>query len=193
MLKRTKKSRLHKRLNAWPKLLATQAIACLLACTTVAPAHAQDLGLTEDEKTFIEEHPVIRVGGEVDWGPFDFVDEQGNYSGVANDYLNVISERTGLQFQVETHSFNELLNKLRAGDVDLLPAVFYSEERSKFSNFTTKYHQLAQYIFARDDAGMLGVKKEIICVPILLRLMQKGVYSSYTHVKQFVTCKNISH
>jgi ABC-type amino acid transport substrate-binding protein len=153
MLKRTKR-RLHKRLNAWPKLLATQVIACLLACTTIVPANAQDLGLTEDEKTFIEEHPVIKVGGEVDWGPFDFVDEQGNYSGVANDYLNVISERTGLQFQVETHSFNELLNKLRAGDVDLIPAVFYSEERSRFYNFTTKYHQLAQYVFARDDAGV---------------------------------------
>ena len=31
-----------------------------------------------------------------------------------------------------------------------------------------------------EDSGVLGVKKELNCVPILLRLMQKGVYSSYT-------------
>jgi hypothetical protein len=29
-----------------------------------------------------------------------------------------------------------------------------------------------------EDSGVLGVKKELNCVPILLRLMQKGVYSS---------------
>jgi len=33
-----------------------------------------------------------------------------------------------------------------------------------------------------EDSGVLGVKKELNCVPILLRLMQKGVYSSYTRV-----------
>jgi len=34
-----------------------------------------------------------------------------------------------------------------------------------------------------EDSGVLGVKKELNCVPILLRLMQKGVYSSYTRGK----------
>jgi hypothetical protein len=29
-----------------------------------------------------------------------------------------------------------------------------------------------------EDSGVLGVKKELNCVPILLRSMQKGVYSS---------------
>ena len=31
-----------------------------------------------------------------------------------------------------------------------------------------------------EDSGLLGVKKEINCVPIMLGLMQKGVYLSYT-------------
>jgi hypothetical protein len=31
-----------------------------------------------------------------------------------------------------------------------------------------------------EDSGVLGVKKELNCVPILLRLMQMGVYLSYT-------------
>jgi hypothetical protein len=35
-----------------------------------------------------------------------------------------------------------------------------------------------------EDSGVLGVKKELNCVPILLRLMQKGVYSSYTQNQQ---------
>ena len=31
-----------------------------------------------------------------------------------------------------------------------------------------------------EDSGVLGVKKELNCVPILLGLMQKGVYLSCT-------------
>ncbi len=46
-----------------------------------------------------------------------------------------------------------------------------------------------------EDSGVLGVKKELNCVPILLRLMQKGVYSSYTldsSPQFFADCKNKS-
>jgi hypothetical protein len=34
-----------------------------------------------------------------------------------------------------------------------------------------------------EDSGVLGVKKEINCVPIMPGLMQKGVYLSYTHMR----------
>jgi hypothetical protein len=35
-----------------------------------------------------------------------------------------------------------------------------------------------------EDFAVLGVKRELNCVPILLRLMQKGVYSPYTRGKR---------
>ena len=133
-------------------------LAGLLLLTVLVPAHAQKLELTQAEQAWIEAHPVIKVGGESDWMPFDFVNEQGQYSGITNDYLKLISQRTGLQFEVEIDSFDNLMQKLDRGDIDLLPAVHYNEERSRTFNYTSKYHQVSEYFFARDDAGAASRK-----------------------------------
>ena len=37
------------------------------------------LKLTKEEQDWIKNHPIINVGGEMDWAPFDFVDETGDY------------------------------------------------------------------------------------------------------------------
>ncbi|MCZ6829734.1 MAG: transporter substrate-binding domain-containing protein, partial [Gammaproteobacteria bacterium] len=133
-------------------------LAGLLSLTVLVPAHAQKLELTQAEQAWIEAHPAIKVGGESDWMPFDFVNEQGQYSGITNDYLKLIAQRTGLQFEVEIDSFDNLMQKLYRGDIDLLPAVHYNEERSRTFNYTSKYHQVSEYFFARDDAGVASRK-----------------------------------
>ena len=38
----------------------------------------------------------------MDWAPFDFVYETGQYAGVANDYLKVIGERLGIEVEIVT-------------------------------------------------------------------------------------------
>ncbi len=118
------------------------------------PAHAQKLELTRAEQAWIEQHPVIKVGGESDWIPFDFVNEQGKYSGITNEYLQLISESTGLQFDVEIDSFSTLLQKIERGEIDLLPAVHYTSERAQTYHYTSKYHQVTEYFFSRSDAGV---------------------------------------
>lgn len=110
--------------------------------------------LTDEELAWIKDNPVVRVGGELDWPPFDYVDEHGRYSGVCNDYLNLIAEKTGLRFEIETDSWNNLLTKLDAGTLDMLPAVYYTEERNKRYIYTEKYHQVTEYVFARHDVDI---------------------------------------
>ena len=138
----------------WPKISVAGLAVSLLAFAPFALAQSQELELTAAEKTFIEDHPLIKVGGEIDWGPFDFFNEQGQYAGIANDYLQLVSDHTGLRFEVEPDSFSKLLEKLGAGEIDLIPAIYFSEERSRSYNYTSKYHQVAEYFFARDDAGI---------------------------------------
>jgi len=156
MLKHIKR-RSHNTLNIRPQLPAVLQVAGLLALAAFSPAQSQELELTVAEKAFIEDHPLIKVGGEIDWRPFDFVNEQGQYAGIANDYLQLVSDRTGLRFEVEPDTFSELLRKLSAGEIDLIPAIYHSEERSRSYNYTSKYHQVTEYFFARDDAGVWTV------------------------------------
>ncbi len=138
------------------KLSLYQRIAGLLLLLATWPASAQEPFLTEAEQTWIEEHQLIRVGGEFDWRPFDFVNEQGEYAGIANDHLELISRKTGLKFEVEPDSWNNLIQKINNGEIDLLPAIYHSEEREKAYNFSKKYHQVTEYVFAREDTGIIS-------------------------------------
>ena len=69
---------------------------------------------TTAEKEWLAAHRKIVVGGEMDWAPFDFVDESGNYAGIANDYLKIIGEKLGIEVEMVTGpSWDELLAMLR--------------------------------------------------------------------------------
>lgn len=105
---------------------------------------------TEAERDFIRQHPVIVVGGESDWPPFDFVQEDGTYAGAAKDYLDLLSAATGLQFEVRTGpAWNELLQQMRSKRIDLLPMLYWSQERTGYMHFTKPYLTVRHYVFAR--------------------------------------------
>ncbi|MDX1294787.1 MAG: transporter substrate-binding domain-containing protein, partial [Sulfurimonadaceae bacterium] len=76
-------------------------MALFLFIVLIVPAMA-DLQLTDKEKEWIRANPTVIVGGELDWPPFDFVGPDGTYQGITNDYLQLVSERTGLKFNIIT-------------------------------------------------------------------------------------------
>ncbi len=117
---------------------------------------------TKEERDWIKKHPLIKVGGEVDWAPFDFVDQSGEYSGLAKDYLDVISGITGLQFDIKTDkSWDNLLNSLKNGQLDLLPAINFSKEREKFVNFTHPYLALTEYYITKEGYPKINAIEEL--------------------------------
>ncbi len=107
-----------------------------------------NIAFTQEEEKWLQEHPTIHVGGEKDWAPFDFVDENGNYNGLAKDYLDLIAHYGG--FNVEYHTrenWNQLLEDIKTGKIDMLPAININEERKKFISFTNAYIKLPEYYF----------------------------------------------
>ncbi|NCU26146.1 transporter substrate-binding domain-containing protein, partial [Candidatus Nomurabacteria bacterium] len=61
----------------------------------------EDISLTVEEINFIKTHPVIIVGVDPKFVPFEFIDDEGDYKGIAADHLDLISELTGLRFEVQ--------------------------------------------------------------------------------------------
>ena len=77
-----------------------------------------------EEIAFMEAHPVIHLGVDPKFVPFEFFDENGNYQGITSDYLEIISKKTGLQFDVAKGlTWTEAYEKALRGEVDMLPAV----------------------------------------------------------------------
>jgi len=111
-------------------------------------ANSNDIGLTPLEKDWIKNHPVINVGGEMDWAPFDFVDENHNYNGLAKDYLDMIASIAGFKVKYHTgKSWEELLLSIKTGEIDMLPSLYKNKQREKYITFTHSYLSLSDYIF----------------------------------------------
>ncbi len=97
------------------------------------------INLTTEEIAWLKEHPVLKVGNENDWEPFDFT-ENGEAQGYSIDHLRLIGEKVGLQFDfVNGFTWNELMDMLKNGELDILPAIAETPCRLKFMRFTSHY------------------------------------------------------
>lgn len=120
--------------------------------TSQENSYYQSITLTEQEKEWIANSPPLKVGGEMDWAPFDFVNEQGEYQGISKDFLEIVASKTGLQFDYVTGmSWPELLNSFQQKELDILPAIYYSKEREDFVLYSRSYFDVEHFIFTRDD------------------------------------------
>ena len=110
--------------------------------------------LSDEERRWIAEHPVVHVGAEYDWPPFDYVDDEGKVSGISHDYLRVIAENSGFEIAYQKGRWQELIESFRAKKIDLLPAIGYAQEREAYVRLSEPYQDILQYVFVRDDAKM---------------------------------------
>jgi len=102
-------------------------------------AGATVVTLTDEERAWIAEHPVLKVGNELDWPPFDFA-EKGEPKGYSIDLIKLIGQKTGLEFEfVNGYTWSELMHKFKAGEIDVMPAIYVNETRKPYIAFTESY------------------------------------------------------
>ena len=114
--------------------------------------------LTQEEKEWIKNNPSVKVGGGPDWAPFDFVSIKGEYMGVSNDYLKLITEKTNLKFDIIVDKWSNNLTKIKSGELDLLHAVYYTDDRTAFMDYTSHYFEMLDYFFVRDDLDIKDIE-----------------------------------
>lgn len=113
--------------------------------------------LTASEKQWITENPNIKVGGNPDWTPFSFANNAGEYTGLANDYLSLISQYTGLTFDFVIAPWNESLDKIKTGEIDVLPTTYFTNERNTFLNFSPPYFETLDYFFIHESVDAKSI------------------------------------
>jgi PAS domain S-box-containing protein len=119
--------------------------------------------LTAEERQWIAEHPVINVRISRDYPPFEFYDD-GQFAGIAFDYLQLIAEQTGLKFKpTPDMPWKEALQRIeKKKGVDLILLITYREERESFLNFTEDYISFPEVIFTRKDRLFVSGTKDLI-------------------------------
>ena len=108
--------------------------------------------LTPSERQWLAEHPVIPIGGESDWPPYDFVDEQSRHTGVAADILKLMGDRLGVRFEVDASlDWETMLDQVRAGKLYAVCAIAPTPSRQKDFLFTTPYVLSPSGVVTRHD------------------------------------------
>ncbi|MBC9249526.1 histidine kinase [Pseudomonas alcaligenes] len=130
-------------------------LCLLLLCLWPVLASA-GLPLSEQEQAWIAAHPRVRVGLERSgWPPFDVIDAQGRHRGLSGDYLALLGQRLGLQFEpVLLDDWDAAMQALREGKIDLLPSVAMTPERQAYMAFTQPYLVSSSLIFTRSDVAV---------------------------------------
>lgn len=131
-------------------LFQTFVLISILILGGLSPGFASQIDITPEERAWLNDHPQIIFGGEVDWPPFDFVDVNGDHQGVANDYIQIIGEKLGVDVKVVSGpSWSELLELLQNREIDALPAIYYAADREKYLEYTHSYLTVSDFIFTR--------------------------------------------
>ncbi len=116
----------------------------------------EKFALTDAETAWVNAHPVIRLGVDPEFAPFEYFSKEGVYSGVASDYINILNTRLGLNMQVVSGlTWNEAVDKAKKLEVDALPCVGDTEDRKSFLNFSIPYMNFHRVIITRTDTPFL--------------------------------------
>ena len=144
------KRRSPKTLRSSPGFSAGNLVAGLLVSAAFSIANSQELELTDAEKAFVEDHPVIRVHNEIAWPPYNF-NVNGQPTGFSIDYMNLVAKRAGLSVEYITGpSWDEFKVMIQSDELDVMLNTTESPERREIVNFTRPYAQISAAIIVKD-------------------------------------------
>ena len=96
-------------------------------------------------------NPII-VGGELDYPPYSFLDENGVPTGFQTDLCRSIARVMGMKIEIRLTVWAQVRKGLEEGTIDLISGMFYSDERAKLYHFSPPYCIVSSVIFARKNS-----------------------------------------
>ncbi|MDA3963434.1 MAG: transporter substrate-binding domain-containing protein, partial [Planctomycetota bacterium] len=122
----------------------------------------RSLHLTDEERRWLLEHPVIRVGTDPDREPMEAIDANGRPYGLAIDYLNEIEAMLGVRFSIQHNkTWAELVAMAQQRELDMFTSVSANIERSEYLTFSTNYSSQPAVLFGHRDLGWINDINEL--------------------------------
>ena len=123
-----------------------------MAINATAQNIENNASFTEEELTWIAEHPVLKATNEMDWAPIDFV-RSGEPAGFSIDYLNLIASKAGFNIEyVNGYTWTELVSLLKNKEIDIAHSLAINSDREEYLNFTDAYINLPMVYYGRNGS-----------------------------------------
>ena len=121
-------------------------------------ANWKKLSFTKEELAFIEQNKTIKIANEMDWEPFDY-NQFGKHLGLSIDYIKLLFDKVGLKYEfINGYTWEELLALFENKKIDVMPAMYKTQKRLEFTNFTNPYYKNSLGIFTRKASPIRSLK-----------------------------------
>ncbi|MFZ2406841.1 MAG: diguanylate cyclase [Methylobacter sp.] len=115
---------------------------------------------------------------ETGYAPFIFIDSSGQPAGLANDYMRLLESKLGVDFkQRRFSSLDDIFNKVRGGEVQIVNAVTQTPWRSTFLNLTNSFISVPNVFIVRKDRS--GQIREENLSGMTVSLVKKYAVTEY--------------
>ena len=116
------------------------------------------LEFTKEEQAYLDTKPVLKVSTNTYLPPFDFIQPKtGKRLGISNDYLELISNKTGIKFEyLEPTKMETLLDNVKNESIDVISYLVKTDIREKYLNFTIPYSNYPMVYVTKDDEPFIS-------------------------------------
>ena len=121
------------------RLILTSLLMCSLIVLPSAYSQAEE-----------EDPPVVIVGGDTSYPPYEFLDENGDPAGFNVELSHAVGRVMGMDIQVQLGPWGEMRQALATGKIDILQGMAYSQERTKEVDFSVPHAVVHQSIWNRE-------------------------------------------
>jgi ABC-type amino acid transport substrate-binding protein len=133
-----------------------QAVICMLILLVFPSscfAQSSKPEFTEEEIQFINTHPVVHLCVDPNFVPYEFIDSDGAYKGIAADYIKLLSEKTGIEMVVENLPWTEAYEMAVEKKLDVLPCVAKTPQREEYFLFSDPYIDFQRVIVVQNNTN----------------------------------------
>jgi ABC-type amino acid transport substrate-binding protein len=111
------------------------------------------INFTQEELNYINSNPTIKIGSIDSYTPFSFIQDNQKV-GFTQDIIDIISKKSGLNFQKVGGTWPEVFGKFKNAQIDMISELSYRTERLKFTSYTKPYFEIPIGVFTRGDFGI---------------------------------------
>jgi len=124
---------------------------------------ARLLKFTRKQQKWINRHQEIRYVIDNEWKPIEYLSKKTNlHSGISRSYLDLVSEKTGIDFElVPTNSWADSVKKINNEEADLYTVVVKTDSREKVMDFSIPYIKMPQVFVTKKDISFISDIKDL--------------------------------
>ncbi len=108
-------------------------------------------------------NPVLKVGTDATYAPFETIDASGNYVGFDMEFIKLVADELGVELELQNVGWDGIIPGLMNGNYDcLISAMTITAERKKQIAFSIPYFSIRQAIVVKENNNSVKTPDDLI-------------------------------